>query len=133
MSKTKSIISLVVRIAVGALFIKMGFDKVSDMTGTVAFFGSLGLAPVIAYVVAWIELVGGIAVLVGFYTKKVAAVLAVIMVGAMYYTAVAWLPLVTFVALCVLMYVGCGQYSVGYCMAKKSDAAVPPPAATPTV
>lgn len=133
MSKTKSIISLVVRLAVGALFIKMGFDKVSNMAGTIAFFGSLGLAPVIAYAVAWIELVGGIAVLVGFYTKKVAAVLAVIMVGAMYYTSVAALPLVTFIALCVLMYVGCGQYSVGYCMAKKSNATVPPPAATPTI
>lgn len=132
MSQTKSIISLVVRLAVGALFIKMGFDKVSNMAGTIAFFGSLGLAPVIAYAVAWIELVGGIAVLVGFYTKKVAAVLAVIMVGAMIYTSVAVLPAVTLVALCVLMYVGCGQYSVGYCMAKKSDAAVPP-AATPTV
>ncbi len=130
MSQTKSIISLVVRLAVGSLFIKMGFDKVSNMAGTIAFFGSLGLTPVIAYAVAWIELVGGIAVLVGFYTKKVAAVLAVIMVGAMYYMF-GWLPLVTFIALCVLMYVGCGQYSVGYCMAKKSDATVPP-AATPT-
>ncbi len=129
MSKTKSVISLVLRIVVGVLFIKMGYDKVSAMAVTVANFGQIGITPFFAYAVAWLELVGGVLVLVGFYTKKVAAVLAIIMIGAMYYMF-GWLPLVTFVALCVLMYLGCGAYSVGG-MLMKSDAAVPPtPAAT---
>ncbi len=138
MSNIKSVVSLVVRLVVGGLFIYAGWEKVSDMPGTIAMFSSMGIAAWLTYVVAWVELIGGIAVLVGFYTRKVSAVLAVIMIAAIYYTfglgfAMYSYPLGVLVALIVLMYVQCGKYSVGYCMNKCDSAAPVVPPANPLV
>jgi putative oxidoreductase len=135
MSNTKSVVSLVVRLIVGGLFIYAGYMKVADMSTTVAMFGSMGIPVWLTYVVAWLELVGGIAVLVGFYTKKVSVVLGVIMIAAIYYTfgmgfAAYSYPLAVLIGLIVLMNVGCGKYSVGGCMNKCT--VTPTPAVPPT-
>ena len=50
---------LVLRVGVGAIFIFAGWGKVSDLAGTVAFFGTIGLAPFWAYLVSFVELCGG--------------------------------------------------------------------------
>ncbi len=138
MSNVKSVVSLVVRLVVGGLFIYAGWEKVSDMAKTIEMFSSMGIAVWLTYVVAWVELLGGIAVLVGFYTRKVSMVLAVIMIAAIYYTfglgfAMYSYPLGVLIALIVLMYVGCGKYSVGCCMHKCDSAAPVVPPANPLV
>ncbi len=75
---------LVLRIGVGAIFIYNGWLKVSDLAGTVGFFGTIGFAPFWAYLVSFIELIGGIAVLLGIYTRVAAGLLAIIMLVASY-------------------------------------------------
>jgi len=77
---------LVLRVGVGAIFIYAGWGKVSDLAGTVVFFGTLGFAPFWAYLVSFVELIGGIAVLLGVYTRIAAALLSVVMVVAIYET-----------------------------------------------
>ena len=77
---------LVLRVGVGAIFIYAGWGKVSDLAGTVVFFGTLGFAPFWAYLVSFVELIGGIAVLLGVYTRIAAALLSVVMIVAVYKT-----------------------------------------------
>lgn len=75
---------LVLRIGVGAIFIFTGWMKVSDLAGTVGFFGTIGFSPFWAYLVSFVELVGGIAILLGVYTRVAAGLLAIVMLVASY-------------------------------------------------
>jgi len=75
---------LLIRLVVGSVFIVHGWDKIQNIEGIIGFFGSLGLASIFAYLVAWTEFLGGIAVLIGLFYKYAAYLLAVVMVGAIY-------------------------------------------------
>lgn len=72
------------RILIAAIFIQSGYGKLMNIGGTAGWFGSIGLpVPVAtAWVVALVELVGGIAVLVGFRTQIAAIVLALFTVAS---------------------------------------------------
>lgn len=75
---------LLLRITLASIFIYHGFAKVSDMSSTVMFFGTLGFAPFLAYFVAWLELLGGIALLLGVYVREIAVSFAIIMLVAIF-------------------------------------------------
>jgi len=51
---------LLIRIALAIVFIAHGWQKLQNSSGVVGFFGSLGFAPIFAYLVIIIELLGGI-------------------------------------------------------------------------
>ena len=72
------------RVLISAMYIMAGFSKLTAIGGTAQWFGSIGLpAPtLVAILVGLVELVGGIAVLVGFRTRIAAVVLAVFTVAA---------------------------------------------------
>ncbi|CAN5864359.1 DoxX family protein [soil metagenome] len=78
---------LILRVVVGLVFMVHGGQKLFMMgiDGTAGFFGSLGvpLPQVAALVVIAVELVGGLALLIGIGTRYVAALLAVDMLVAM--------------------------------------------------
>ncbi len=76
---------LLLRLAVGIIFVAHGWDKFGDMASTIAFFGQLGMPAVMAYVVATIELLGGLALIIGLYTDLAALLLAIVMVVALVY------------------------------------------------
>ncbi len=78
------------RILLSILFILAGFGKLTSIGGTAGFFGSIGLPmpTVTAVIVGLVELLGGLAILVGFKTRIAAIVLAVFTLAA---TAVAHL------------------------------------------
>ncbi|WP_217577622.1 DoxX family protein [Mesorhizobium sp. GbtcB19] len=67
------------RILLAVIFLLSGFGKLTAISGTAAYFGGLGLPlpTVTAVVVGLIELLGGVAVLVGFQTRIAAWVLAI--------------------------------------------------------
>lgn len=73
---------LVIRLALAMVFIIHGLMKFQTMGKTIGFFGSLGLAPFFAYLVATVELFGGILLLLGVFTSFVAMALAVVMIFA---------------------------------------------------
>lgn len=81
---SKSAGLLALRIGVGLIFIFTGWMKVSNLAGTVMQFGQMGFAPFWAYLVSFVELIGGITVLLGVYTRVAAGLLSVIMVVAIY-------------------------------------------------
>ncbi|MET3321641.1 UNVERIFIED_ORG: putative membrane protein YphA (DoxX/SURF4 family) [Peribacillus simplex] len=73
------------RIILGLTFFIHGVSKFQGGIGnTAGFFDSLGIPGFIAYVVAFIELVGGLAVIVGFGTRIVSILFVVIMLGAIF-------------------------------------------------
>lgn len=70
------------RVVLGAVFIAHGWAKVSGIEGTIGFFAGLGLPAFMAYVVAYVEFLGGIALVLGLCTRVAAYLIAAIMVGA---------------------------------------------------
>lgn len=78
----KDIALVIIRIALGSVFIVHGWAKVADLAGTAGFFTSIGLPAYLAYVVAFIELIGGIMIVLGVYARIAAILVAAVMVGA---------------------------------------------------
>jgi len=78
----------VLRVIAGFLFAAHGWQKFSEFTipGTQAAFTQMGVpaAEVAAPVIATLELVGGIALILGVLTRVFAALLAVDMLGALF-------------------------------------------------
>ena len=78
------------RILLSILFILSGFAKLTAISGTAQWFGSIGLPlpTVVAVGAGLVELFGGLAILIGFQTRIVAIVLAIFTLAA---TAIAHL------------------------------------------
>ena len=75
---------LVGSIFLSIMFILAGFSKLTAISATAGWFGSIGLpAPTVtAVVVGLVELVGGLAIAVGYQTRIAAIVIALFTVGA---------------------------------------------------
>lgn len=79
----------ILRVAVGVIFLVHGLQKLTEVgIPTVGgFFGSVGIpAPLFfAYVVTWVEILGGIALILGFLTNLAAVLLAIEMAVALFF------------------------------------------------
>ena len=73
---------LFLRVAVGVVFIHAGYLKLADMTLVITGFGAIGFPAWLAYFVAYCELLGGLAVLLGIFVRYAGVVLAIIMLVA---------------------------------------------------
>jgi putative oxidoreductase len=74
---------LVLRIFLGLSFFIHGISKFQNGIGnTAGWFESIGIPGFMGYVVATIELVGGILLIVGFGTRYIAALFLLLMIGA---------------------------------------------------
>jgi len=75
---------VILRLALGAVFIVHGLPKLTNSAAVAPFFGKLGIpAPgVMVLVVGAIELIGGALLLIGFGVRLAAALLAAVMLGA---------------------------------------------------
>lgn len=119
LSHNKSLGLLILRLFVGIVFIYSGYEKLVHMDMIIGYFASIGLASFWAYVVAWVELIGGISVLVGYGSKVAATLLSIIMIVATYTTFVgmginaAGYPFITLGASLALLFTGSGKYSFG--------------------
>lgn len=79
----KNIGLLIARIVLGVTFFLHGLAKFQGgIGGTAEFFGSIGLPGALAYIVAIIELVGGILMILGLFTKVISLLFIVVMLGA---------------------------------------------------
>lgn len=78
MKTYQNALNLIGRILIVALFLPAGLSKLAGFEGTLAYFASLGIpAPVFSLVATIvIEVVGSIALLVGFHTRVVALIMA---------------------------------------------------------
>lgn len=75
---------LITRVLTGVIFLLHGFSKFQGgIGGTQGFFQSLGLPAFLAPVVAVIEIAGGIALIVGLFTRLAGLALTIVMVGVL--------------------------------------------------
>lgn len=74
-----SIAMLIGRVLLSIIFIQAGIFKLMDVSGTIGYVETIGLplASLVIWPVILIEVVGGLLVLAGFYTRIAASVLAV--------------------------------------------------------
>ena len=70
-------IHLAGRILLAVIFILSGIGKLKDPTGTVAYMQSAGVPAILLWPTIALELLGGVALVIGFQTRLVAAALAV--------------------------------------------------------
>lgn len=77
---------LLIRVGTGLIFFMHGWMKVNNITMIEGFFGQLGLAPWMAVFVAWLELIGGVALITGIATRFFAAAFAIEMLVAIFLT-----------------------------------------------
>ncbi len=83
-TRTAPYAALILRITLGVLFLAHAGLKVFVFTpaGAAQFFGSLGLPPALAYLTIVVETVGGIALILGLFTRWVSLALIPILLGA---------------------------------------------------
>ena len=117
----------ILRVAMGAMFLAHFCLKFFVFTpaGTAEFFTSIGLPGALAYLVMAIELLGGLALIVGFKTRIAAMALIPILLGAIFTVHLSagfffsnanggWeFPAFWAIALVVQILLGDGIYAVG--------------------
>lgn len=79
----KSTMLFVLRVFIGLIFLYHGIPKLLNISGTMSFFSSIGLPGFLAVVVGIVEIVAGLALVVGFRTQLAAYALTVIIAGAL--------------------------------------------------
>ncbi len=129
---------LIMRLALGVIFIMHGLQKIGvigggSMEGTVQMFQENWNIPAFAtYLVTAAELLGGIGVLVGFLGRIASAAIALVMIGAFFmvhikngfFVSDGGVEMVLgFGAMALgLMFMGMGRYSIDGMMAEKKSA-----------
>ena len=76
MTDTNSYLALLGRVLLAFMFIFAGFGKVGDIQGTMAYTAAGGLPGFFAFGAIALEILGGLAVLVGWQTRWAALALA---------------------------------------------------------
>jgi len=125
------------RITLGIAALAHGLLKVFVFTlpGTAGFFESLGLPGFLAYITAFVEIVGGLALIAGFHTRLVSIAMVPILLGAMWaHSGNGWVfsnqgggweyPLFWAVVLVVQAMLGSGAFAVDDMQARKTPANV---------
>jgi putative oxidoreductase len=79
-----SLVLLLGRLLASAIFIQAGYSKLGDVGGTIVYLESTGVpsAGLVVWPVIALELLGGLAVLMGLLTRPVALALAVFAIAA---------------------------------------------------
>jgi putative oxidoreductase len=78
--------TFILRVSLGVMALAHGLLKVLVFTpaGTVGFFGSLGFPAFLAYATMAIEVLGGLALIAGVFTRYVSIIMIPILLGAVY-------------------------------------------------
>lgn len=80
-----SVVTVIMRVVLGIIFVFHGVDKFQTGLGNVdAWFSSIGIPGFLAYVVAVLELVGGIMLILGLFTRYVSVLFVVMLIGAIF-------------------------------------------------
>ena len=84
-TRSASYAALLLRVSLGVMFLAHGLIlKVMTFTvaGTVGYFESIGYPAIVAYLVMLGEIGGGIALILGVYTRTISLLLVPLMIGA---------------------------------------------------
>jgi putative oxidoreductase len=76
------VVNLIGRICLALIFIMAAFGKLHDMAGTMGYMQSAGVPGILIWPTIALELLGGIAIIIGFQTRIAAYALALFTVVA---------------------------------------------------
>ncbi|HEY1037045.1 MAG TPA: DoxX family membrane protein [Candidatus Paceibacterota bacterium] len=115
--KGTNIALLIARIIIGGMFMFAGWLKVADISGTIAMFDAMNVHPVLTLLVSYGEMLLGLLLMAGLWTRLIAPLMMIIMAGAVYYSyaggpAMYAIPAVFFVALAIIAKCGAGKYRI---------------------
>lgn len=77
---------LLIRIGTGLVFFMHGWGKVDNIPGVEGMFAHMGLGAGVAVFIAWLEVIGGLALIIGIATRFFAAAFAIQMLVAIFLT-----------------------------------------------
>ncbi len=77
-----ALVSLIARVLLSAIFVTAGFSKISGYAGTQAYMESHGLPGALLPAVIALEVIGGLAVLLGVWSRYAGLALAVFSIAA---------------------------------------------------
>jgi putative oxidoreductase len=80
----KGIIQLIGRVMLALIFILAGVGKIQDPAGTIGYMQSMGVPGLLLWPTIALELLGGIALVVGYKTHLTAYALAIFSIAAAY-------------------------------------------------
>jgi putative oxidoreductase len=109
---------LLLRLVLGFIFLTHGWQKVEHIAQIEQFFGMLGFWPWVAYFIGWLEVLGGIALILGVATRLfgllfgVEMLVAVLLIGPAHGFASVEFELLLAVASIAIALMGSGKYSV---------------------
>lgn len=73
------------RVVLGLIFVAHGISKFQMSLGNVSgFFQSVGVPGWVAYVTAFVEVIGGVLMILGLFTRYVSIAFGVVMLGAIF-------------------------------------------------
>ena len=119
---------LILRVVLGALFVAHGWQKWQMMDQVVGFFGQMGLPAFTAYLVTAVELLAGLAMILGIGTCVAGLLLSIVMIVSIYIVKIKWggtliptqaagpsyeLNLIFLAAALAISFAGPGKYSLG--------------------
>lgn len=83
-NRTAPYAAFLLRVSMGVLFLTHAALKIFVFTpaGTAQFFGSVGLPPLLAYLTILAEVLGGIALILGVWTRIVSVLFIPLLLGA---------------------------------------------------
>jgi putative oxidoreductase len=109
---------LLLRLVLGFIFLTHGWDKVEHIAQIEQFFGTLGFWPWIAYLIGWLEVIGGIALILGVATRLfgllfgIEMLVAVFLLGPAHGFASVEFELLIAVASLAIALMGSGKFSI---------------------
>lgn len=115
---------LLIRLIIAVIFINAGWMKVMNMDQTIQFFSAIGINSFWTYVASYVELIAGVAVLLGVLIVPSALLLAIVMIVAIIKVGLAGgfagyaYQLVLAVVLIALTTFGAGKYGIARFMPK---------------
>jgi putative oxidoreductase len=111
----RSVGLMLIRLALGLLFFTHGLMKVQALSQVAAMFVHFGFFPWVGFFIAWLEVIGGLALILGIATRFFAFLFGVEMLVATLLIGFAHgisIELVLSLVSFGLMFLGSGRYSV---------------------
>ncbi len=114
----KNIILLAIRLYVGYVMAKHGYDKLMNMEGAAMFINNMtGLSAPFAWAVALGELASGLGLIFGVWTRLAATGASIILIGVLFYAGDKN-AIVLLIGALILLFVGGGKWALVTCKPK---------------
>ena len=108
----------ILRLVIGGIFIYAGYFKLTHMDQAIAGFASMGFSTFWVWVVALAELLGGVAFILGMFTRLAGALFAIIMLVVIFKVKwaagfTAWqFDLLLLAGSLAVIFTGAGKYGI---------------------